>query len=94
MLTPAFHFKVLEDFIDIFNEQSQVLVQKLTQVQAVRGQQGFNIFPFVTRCTLDIICGNLFNFIRNELASTIDPFRQKRPWVVPSTLRTRTIRNT
>ena len=58
MLTPAFHFKILEDFIDVFNEQSQVLVQKLTQATELFGENCFNIFPFVTRCTLDIICGN------------------------------------
>ena len=59
MLTPAFHFKILEDFIDIFNEQSQVMVEKLSTCPEVIAQQGFNIFPFVARCTLDIICGKV-----------------------------------
>ena len=57
MLTPAFHFKILEDFVDVFNEQSHVLVKKLTEVSATYST-GFNIFPFITRCTLDVICGN------------------------------------
>jgi len=57
MLTPAFHFKILEDFVDIFNEQSRVLVRKLAACPQVTSQEGFNIFPFVARCTLDIICG-------------------------------------
>ena len=57
MLTPAFHFKILEDFVDIFNEQSRVLVQKLINCPQVTRQEGFNIFPFIARCTLDIICG-------------------------------------
>ncbi|CAG7826524.1 unnamed protein product, partial [Allacma fusca] len=29
LLTPAFHFKILEDFIDVFNEQTNVLVHIL-----------------------------------------------------------------
>ncbi len=55
LLTPAFHFKILEDFVHVFNEQSQILVDKLNQV-ALK-EKSFNIFPFITLCTLDIICG-------------------------------------
>ena len=39
----------------VFNEQSQILVEKLNQV-AVK-ETDFNIFPYITLCTLDIICG-------------------------------------
>ncbi|KAK7081204.1 Cytochrome P450 4V2 [Halocaridina rubra] len=53
LLTPAFHFKILEDFMDIFNSQSFKMVQKLRE--KADGTQ-FDIFPYVTRCTLDVIC--------------------------------------
>ena len=53
MLTPTFHFKILEDFLHVFNEQSAVLVGKLHEKV---GQQ-IDIFPFITLCTLDVICG-------------------------------------
>ena len=53
LLTPTFHFKILEDFIHVFNEQSAVLVEKLSE----KVGQDFDIFPFITRCTLDVICG-------------------------------------
>lgn len=56
ILTPAFHFKILDDFIDVFTEQSQVLVGKM---QKESGKAAFNIFPYVTLCTLDIVCGKL-----------------------------------
>jgi hypothetical protein len=56
ILTPAFHFKILEDFIDIFNEQSAILVKKL---EKELDRDLFNIFPYVTLCTLDIVCGKL-----------------------------------
>ena len=33
MLTPAFHFKILEDFLVVMNEQSKILIAKLSKVQ-------------------------------------------------------------
>jgi len=53
ILTPAFHFRILDDFMDVFREQSDVLVQRL---EAEVGGAGFNIFPYVTLCALDVIC--------------------------------------
>ncbi|KAG5672382.1 hypothetical protein PVAND_002514 [Polypedilum vanderplanki] len=53
ILTPAFHFKILEDFMDIFNEQSAILVKKLEKEIDC---DSFNIFSYVTLCTLDIVC--------------------------------------
>ena len=58
ILTPAFHFKILEDFIDVFVDQSSILVKKLKR--EVGNESSFNIFPYVTLCTLDIICGKWF----------------------------------
>lgn len=55
ILTPAFHFKILEDFIDVFQEQSVILIKKLSA--EVNREEGFNLFSYVTLCTLDIICG-------------------------------------
>jgi Cytochrome P450 len=54
ILTPTFHFKILEDFMEVFKEQSEVLVQKMGRELH---NSGFNIFPYVTLCALDIICG-------------------------------------
>ncbi len=56
LLTPTFHLKILADFVHVFNEQSRILVDKLDQA-INESEQGFNIYPFITRCTLDIICG-------------------------------------
>ncbi|CAO1443801.1 unnamed protein product [Diamesa hyperborea] len=53
ILTPAFHFKILEDFMDIFNEQSAIMVKKMAKEV---NKDSFNIFPYVTLCTLDIVC--------------------------------------
>ncbi|XP_057698863.1 cytochrome P450 4V2-like [Corythoichthys intestinalis] len=53
MLTPTFHFSILQDFLEVMNEQAQVLVDKLA---SRAGAGPFNCFNCVTLCALDIIC--------------------------------------
>jgi hypothetical protein len=54
MITPTFHFKILENFVEVFSEKSQILVNKL---QKEVGSQGFDVYPYINKCALDIICG-------------------------------------
>jgi len=56
MITPTFHFKILEDYVEVFLENSKILINKL---QKEVGSKGFDIYPYITRCALDIICGEL-----------------------------------
>ncbi|XP_032184701.1 cytochrome P450 4V2 isoform X1 [Mustela erminea] len=53
MLTPTFHFTILEDFLDVMNEQANILVHKLEKHV---DQGAFNCFFYITLCALDIIC--------------------------------------
>ncbi|XP_074485658.1 cytochrome P450 4V8 [Sebastes fasciatus] len=53
MLTPTFHFSILTDFLEVMNEQAEILVEKLGK-QAGKGQ--FDCFSHITLCALDIIC--------------------------------------
>ncbi|XP_063865089.1 cytochrome P450 4C1-like [Scylla paramamosain] len=53
LLTPAFHFSILDNFVDVFNRQSSKMVSKLRDNA---NGEAFDIFPFITLCTLDIIC--------------------------------------
>lgn len=53
MLTPTFHFRILHDFLDVFNRQALVLVAKL---QGHVGRGPFNVFQDIALCALDIIC--------------------------------------
>lgn len=57
MLTPTFHFKILNDFVGVFHDQASIMVKKLSQV--ADGKE-FDIFNYITLCALDIICGNAF----------------------------------
>jgi cytochrome P450 len=57
LLTPAFHFKILEDFLPIFNEQSDVLVKVLREAT---DKEFIDIFDVIIPCTLDVICGMFY----------------------------------
>lgn len=54
IITPTFHFKILEQFVEIFDHQSDVFVSQLKGF-AETGQD-FDVFPLVTLYALDVIC--------------------------------------
>lgn len=71
-MTPAFHFKILEDFMEIFVEKGQKLSEILMQENKA---EAFDLYPYINKCALDIVCGkyqfintsiNLYNFIKQK----------------------------
>ncbi|GBN86542.1 Cytochrome P450 4C1, partial [Araneus ventricosus] len=53
LLTPTFHFTILEKFFPVFQEQSEILVSKLQ----LRVQESWiDALPLISSCTLDVIC--------------------------------------
>jgi cytochrome P450 len=54
LFTPAFHFKILEDFVEVFGSKDRILIEKLEK--HVNGP-AFDIRPYISLYTLDIICG-------------------------------------
>lgn len=63
LLTPAFHFSILEQFISIFDSNAEILLSLLKQESR---REIVNVFPFVTMCTLDNICGKKIVLSSNE----------------------------
>ncbi|XP_068081668.1 cytochrome P450 4c3 [Anabrus simplex] len=53
ILTPTFHFKILEDYLPVFNRNTAVLVKILRENM---NKPFIEINNFITLCTLDIIC--------------------------------------
>ncbi|KAK9744643.1 Cytochrome P450 [Popillia japonica] len=53
LLTPAFHFKILESFMPVFTEKANLLVQDLEP--KIEGDY-FDVLPMITNTTLDVIC--------------------------------------
>lgn len=54
VLTPAFHFNILEQFVEVFDRNSNILVESLAKQKA---GAPVDVYPFVTLAALDIICG-------------------------------------
>lgn len=54
IVTPTFHFKILDKFIEVFDTNANILMNKLEQEN---GKNGFDIYNYITLCALDIICG-------------------------------------
>ncbi|KAF4526741.1 hypothetical protein B566_EDAN015311 [Ephemera danica] len=95
LLTPAFHFNILERYIPVFCEKTRILIAKLESAISAN-PEGINIVPYITRCALDIICETAMGHAVNaqegatsEYLSTIQKteqliyYRMKRPWLLP-----------
>ncbi|XP_063230569.1 cytochrome P450 4C1-like [Bacillus rossius redtenbacheri] len=52
IITPTFHFKILEDFVEVFNYNGKKMIEKLKE--KADGQE-IDIYPYVSLCALDII---------------------------------------
>ncbi|KAL7646992.1 UNVERIFIED_CONTAM: hypothetical protein RMT77_002249 [Armadillidium vulgare] len=91
MLTPTFHFKILEDYVEIFNQQSQIFVKNL---QSNCDGKPFDIYPRIILCTLDIIMetamGKKFYAQNNSSSEYVKAIyiiclifmeKQARPWM-------------
>ncbi|XP_017034672.3 probable cytochrome P450 4d14 [Drosophila kikkawai] len=53
VITPAFHFKILEDFVEVFDQQSATMAEKL--YDRADGKTVINMFPVACLCAMDII---------------------------------------
>nr|CAD7588092.1 unnamed protein product [Timema genevievae] len=93
IISPTFHFKILEGCMDVFNANSLKMVQKLQEQES---DEEFNINPYVTLCALDIICetamgvninaqdGGSADFVQatREMGEAITK-RTFQPWLQP-----------
>lgn len=53
IITPAFHFKILEQFVDIMEKHGRTFIEKLKEFDGQR----IDIFSIISLYTLDVICG-------------------------------------
>ncbi|KAJ8940827.1 hypothetical protein NQ318_003075 [Aromia moschata] len=93
LLTPAFHFKILQQFIIVFNNETRNLVEVLKKECH---KSHLNVVPYISQFTLCTIketsMGNSLN-LKNEEDKTyfttihqigkVLMYRLKRPWLYP-----------
>ncbi|KAK7874323.1 hypothetical protein R5R35_007797 [Gryllus longicercus] len=92
-LTPAFHFKIVDQFVQVFNSCGDEFVRQLRK-QA--GDADFNVYPPAELFTLDVICeaamgvkinaqtqsnSSYVNAVRQVSSMTIS--RVFQPWYIP-----------
>lgn len=53
LLTPAFHYDILKDFVGVYNRHGRTLLGKFEKLV---GQGYTDVFHMISLCTLDIIC--------------------------------------
>lgn len=61
ILTPAFHFQILEKFVDVMNVHGDVLIEKL---EKFNGKE-VDIHPLLNLYALDVICGENCQILKN-----------------------------
>ncbi|CAI2329092.1 unnamed protein product [Caenorhabditis sp. 36 PRJEB53466] len=74
MLTPSFHFNVLNDFQAVFDYQSKILVDQLEEAANSADDRTIDAFPYIKRCALDIICETAMGTTVNAQTNHTHPY--------------------
>ena len=56
LLTPSFHFRILEQFVPVMSKNGRILVRNLEQEASRNGGIVADLAPFILLCALDVIC--------------------------------------
>ncbi|XP_033222769.1 cytochrome P450 4C1-like [Belonocnema kinseyi] len=56
MITPAFHFGVVDTFFEIMSEKAEILNQVMEEEIKKNPGKPIDFFDFANRCALDILC--------------------------------------
>ncbi|CAH3020939.1 unnamed protein product [Porites evermanni] len=96
LITPTFHFSILNDFIQVCEEQTAILISHL-QEKVNKG--AFDIMPYIALLTLDIICVTSMGPSANAQEKSNSPYvqavvklsellemRSRSPWFWPDAI--------
>nr|XP_016939415.1 cytochrome P450 4d1 isoform X1 [Drosophila suzukii] len=56
IITPAFHFKILDQFVEVFEKGSRDLLRNMERDRLKHGDAGFSLYDWINLCTMDTIC--------------------------------------
>lgn len=57
IITPAFHFKILERFVEIFDRLGNTVIDKLHHLDEQSCDEGFEFVHIAALYALDVMCG-------------------------------------
>jgi len=60
IITPSFHFKILEQFAEVMDIQGCIFVENLKKLEG----QDVDFFPMMSLYALDVICGRKLQKLR------------------------------
>ncbi|GAB6022519.1 hypothetical protein CHUAL_006626 [Chamberlinius hualienensis] len=96
LITPCFHFRVLDNFLNVMNEQATILAKLLEEKCKQMDGEEFDVYPYIARCALDTICTTAMGQVVNaqinadsEYVNAINNLteiinlRMLRPWLAP-----------
>ncbi|KAI6209968.1 hypothetical protein M3Y96_00277200 [Aphelenchoides besseyi] len=72
LLTPAFHFNILQKFQTIHDEEAKIFVQQVRKFADTN--KTFDAYPFLKRCALDIICSTSMGVKVNAQTEHMHPY--------------------
>ena len=67
LITGAFHFQILPQFIDSFETQSRVMLTGLENERRKQEHKVIELYEFISLCTLDVICGKHYIFYTRDV---------------------------
>ncbi|CAH2107550.1 unnamed protein product [Euphydryas editha] len=71
ILVPAFSPKIVENFVEVFSEQSEILAQQLAKKT---GKGKFSIWPYLSAYNLDAVCETAMGVKINAQKNSNSPF--------------------
>uniref|UniRef100_A0A2C9JGL5 Cytochrome P450 n=1 Tax=Biomphalaria glabrata TaxID=6526 RepID=A0A2C9JGL5_BIOGL len=63
LLTPAFHFDILKQYVDVYNQSGDLLIEKMKKLS--KTDQSFDLYPLINLDALDIILRCAFSYKSN-----------------------------
>ncbi|XP_015118985.1 cytochrome P450 4C1 [Diachasma alloeum] len=94
LITPTFHFGILEDFAEVMVEKAGILNKRLREQVQLHGSKPFDVFTMTGKCALDIICETAMGVnvdaqseVENEYSQAVERIstdavdRMMRPWL-------------
>lgn len=64
IITPAFHFKILEEFVEVFDRLGYKVIDEV--LNKYKPDDNVNFFKITALYALDVMCGKLNNVLYNS----------------------------